>query len=77
MRFSGLEDQMDRKTALQWVCPSASWRGRHGPSSSSRSEDEPTPWLSRGEALTLVLLLSLGLWALIWGAVSLEADGLR
>ena len=68
---------MDRKTALQWVCPSASWWGRHGAPSSASSEYEPTPWPSRGEALTLVLLLSLGLWALIWGAVSLEADGLR
>jgi hypothetical protein len=71
MAFSpGLDGRMDRKTALQWVCPSARVGGRHGPSTSA-------PWPSRGEALTLVLLLSLGLWALIWGAVSLGADGLR
>ena len=63
-RFSGLEDQMDRKTALQLVCPSACGGGRHGPSPSS-------PWPSRGEAPMLVLLVSLGLWALIWAAVSL------
>jgi hypothetical protein len=29
--------------------------------------------LSRGEALILVLLLSLGFWAAIWGAVGLLA----
>ena len=29
--------------------------------------------LSPGEALILVLLFSLGLWVLIWGAVSLLA----
>ena len=35
-------------------------------------------WLSRGEALILVLFLSLGLWAVIWGALSLLAlCGLR
>jgi hypothetical protein len=31
--------------------------------------------LSRGEALILVLLLSLGLWAATWGAVALLALG--
>ena len=57
---------MDRKTALQW------W-GRHGPSASRRSECDPVLTLSRGETLILVLMLSLGLWALIWGALSLLA----
>ena len=34
-------------------------------------------WLSRGEALILVLLLSFGLWAAIWGAIALLAVGGR
>jgi hypothetical protein len=33
--------------------------------------------LSRGEALILVLLLSFGLWAAIWGGVALLATGGR
>lgn len=68
---------MDRKTTLQWVYPASSGKVRHGPSP-SRSECEPTLPLSRGETLILVLLLSLGLWALIWAGVSiLGAYGLR
>ena len=69
---------MDRKITLQWIYPAASGKVRHGPSPSSRSECESSLQLSRGETLILVLLLSLGLWALIWAGVSiLGAYGLR
>jgi hypothetical protein len=44
--------------------------GRRSP---SRSERKPAFWLSSGEALILVLLLSFGLWAAIWGAIALLA----
>ena len=40
---------------------------------SPRSEMRAAFRLSRGEALILVLLLSLGLWAATWGAVALLA----
>jgi hypothetical protein len=40
---------------------------------SFRSERKAALWLSTGEALILILLLSLGLWATIWGAVALLA----
>jgi hypothetical protein len=62
----------------QWVYAAASSKVRHGPSPSAGSECEPTPELSRGGALILVLLSSFGLWALIWATVSLlAAYGLR
>jgi hypothetical protein len=66
---------MDRETTLQWVCPAASFRVRHEPSPSpwSGSECEPTRWAERGEALISAVLLSLGLWALVWAAISLLA----
>jgi hypothetical protein len=69
----GVEKQMDRKSVSQWVYSAACWRVRHEPSSSSCSECDLALRLSRGETLILVLLVSLGLWALIWGAVSLLA----
>ena len=63
---------MDRNTALHRVCSAASCRVRHPPPLPFlRSECSSTLQLSRGEALILVSLLSLGLWALIWTAVSL------
>ena len=63
---------MDRKTTLQWVDdPAASGRLGHRPASSARLERDPALRLSRGDTLILVLLLSLGLWALIWAGVSL------
>jgi hypothetical protein len=69
---------MDRKSASQWVHRAAFCEVRHEPSPSSRAESDPTLRLNRGETLIFVLLLSLGLWALIWGAVSvLAACGLR
>jgi hypothetical protein len=69
---------MDRKTTSQWIYPVASSSVRHRPLLSSGSECEPTLRLSRRETLMLVLSLSLGLWALIWAAVSmLGVFGLR
>jgi hypothetical protein len=51
---------------------------RHRPSSIRQTGCGATLQLSRGEALILVLFLSLGLWAVIWGALSLLAlCGLR
>jgi len=76
--FRSWEDQLDRKAAFQRVWSFAFCRVSHEPSSSAISGSEPTHRLSPGEALTLVLLLSLGLWVLIWAAVSLLAVyGLR
>jgi hypothetical protein len=69
---------MERKAALQQVCSGASCEVAHRPSSFPSSEDGPAPDVRRGETLILVLLVSLGLWAFIWGAVSLlGAYGLR
>jgi len=61
---------MDRTTTSQPVYSAASRRARHEASRSPGSEYDPT-LLSRGETLILVVLLSLGLWALVWGTVSL------
>ena len=70
--FSGrLEEQMDTKTALQRVGSAPSSISQHPPSPFRRMECGLMLQLGRGEALTLVLVLSLGLWALIWAAVSL------
>jgi hypothetical protein len=50
----------------------------NGPTSFRQTGCGATLQVSRGEALILVLLLSLGLWALTWGALSLLAlCGLR
>jgi hypothetical protein len=43
--------------------------------SSARSQRKPGFWLSGGEALILVLLVSFGLWAVIWSGVALLAVG--
>jgi len=70
--FSGrLEEQMDTKTALQRVCSAPSSINQRPPSPSRRMGSGLILQLGQGEALTLVLVLSLGLWALIWAAVSL------
>jgi hypothetical protein len=42
---------------------------------SLRAEHKTALRLSRGEALVLVVLLSFGFWAAIWGAVALLAAG--
>jgi hypothetical protein len=42
---------------------------------SFRSERKAALQLRRGKALILILLLSLGLWAIIWGAVTLLLTG--
>ena len=64
---------MDRSTASE----DASWGDRDGPTPSDQSGCKAAFRLSRGEALILVLLLSLGLWAATWGAVALLAVGGR
>ena len=74
----GLKEQMNRDTS-QWARP-ADANGIRGRATTPprRSDGDPTFALNRGETLILVLLLSLGLWGLIWGAVSLLAMcGLR
>ena len=40
---------------------------------SLRAEQKAALWLSKGEVLVLVVLLSFGLWAALWGAVALVA----
>ena len=60
---------MDTKTALQRVCSAPSSINQRLPSPSRQSG--LILQLGQGEGLTLVLVLSLGLWALIWAAVSL------
>jgi len=67
------ERQMDRKSASQSIYRVAFCGGRDELSPSSRAESDPTLRLNRGETPIFVLLLSLGLWALIWGVVSLLA----
>ena len=64
---------MDRKTALQWVCSAVSYQVLHEPSPRLRpgSQCTPTRELSLGETLISAVLLSLGLRALIWGAICL------
>jgi hypothetical protein len=62
---------MDRKSSWQWVSSATSGEVRHEPSPLLRSEPDATLRLSPGETLILALLASLGLWALIWGAVAL------
>ena len=74
----GVEEQMGRNTASQWVCSVNSSGARQRSSPHSRKEGDPPHRPSRGEMLILVLFLSLGLWALIWAGVSvLGAYGLR
>jgi hypothetical protein len=62
---------MDRKSTWQSVSSAASGKVRHEPSPSLCSEPDATLRLSPGETLILALLASLGLWALLWGAVAL------
>lgn len=68
---------MDRNmTTTERVRPADFWSVGVELSPPVRSEAKAAFSLSRGEALILVLLLSFGLWAAIWGAVALLAvDG--
>jgi len=71
------EEEMDRNIGSERAWPSDFWSVAVAPSPSARSKTKSVLWLSRGEALILVLLLSFGLWAAIWGAVALLAVGGR
>jgi hypothetical protein len=68
---------MDRNIGSERAWPSDFWSVAVEPSPSVRSEPKAVLWLNRGEALVLVLLLSFGLWAAIWGAIALLAVGGR
>jgi hypothetical protein len=68
---------MDRSIGSERAWPSDFWSVAVEPSPSVRSERDAALWLSRGDALMLVLLLSFGLWASIWGAIALLAVGGR
>jgi hypothetical protein len=57
------------KAALQRIGFAAFDRLWHRPSLSLRSRRAPTHQLNREDTLLLVLLLSLGLWAIIWAGV--------
>ena len=66
---------MHRKIAMELAYPTDFWSiGEESPPS-LRSECKPSVWLSRGEALVLVLFASIGLWAAIWGVIALLAVG--
>jgi hypothetical protein len=70
------EEGMDSNiAATERVCLADFWRVGVETSSPSQSESKAAFSLSRGEALTMVLLLSFGFWAAIWGAVVLLAVG--
>jgi hypothetical protein len=62
---------MDRQTRLGCLCSAAFCPVLHTSPPPPPSGCEPLPTLSWGEALILVVLSSLGLWALIWGLISL------
>ena len=70
--ISGLEgEQIDRSALFERVWSAASYRSSPDASQPRYSGGEAIPRLIPGEALALVLLFSLGFWALIWGAVLL------
>ena len=67
---------MHRKIAMELAYPTDFWSIREESPPSLRSECKASPvWLSRGEALVLVLFASVGLWAAIWGVIALLAVG--
>jgi hypothetical protein len=68
---------MDRNIATERAYSADFWSVGEEPAPSARPECQAAFLLSRGEALILVLLLSLGLWAATWGAVALLAMGGR
>jgi len=68
---------MDKSIGPASAWPSDCWSVAVAPSPSVRSQRKAVLWLSRGEALILVLLLSFGLWAAIWGTIALLAIAVR
>ena len=69
---------MDRDVGSKHVCSVPSHTVQHQPLSPCQIVCGPTLELSRGEALILVLIFSLGLWVALWAALSLLARcGLR
>jgi hypothetical protein len=67
LRPVGAGDGQEYRATTEHVHPAYFWSVGVEPSPSSRSEFKAAFSLSKGEALTLVLLLSFGLWAAIWG----------
>lgn len=66
--YPGVEEQTGQEEHVAvGFTPPLFRRVRREASPSLRSEPDATPRLSRGETLILVLLLSLGVWALIRG----------
>jgi hypothetical protein len=63
---------VDRNIGLERPWPS-DFRSIETESLLSFRSERKAALLRRGEALILILLLSLGLWATIWGAVALLA----
>ena len=67
------EGEMDGNITTGRTSPADFWNAGEEALPSLPAEHKTAFWLSRGEALVLVILLSLGLWAAIWGAVALLA----
>jgi hypothetical protein len=67
-RYTQLAERVSRNTAIKRAHSDRFFKSRRGLSSpSSRWKGEPMPRLSDGQAILLILLLSLGLWVVIWG----------
>jgi hypothetical protein len=64
---------MDGNITTGRARPADIWNAGEEALPSLRAEQKAALWLSRGEALVLVVLLSFGLWAALWGAVALVA----
>jgi hypothetical protein len=68
---------MDTNIATERAYSADFWSAGEEPAPSARPECKAAFPLNRGEALILVLLLSLGLSAATWGAIALLAMGGR
>jgi hypothetical protein len=66
---------MDRNIASGRARSADFWSAGEEALPSLRAEHKTGLWLSGVEALVLVVLLSFGFWAAIWGAVALLAAG--
>ena len=66
---------MDGNIMMGRARPADFWNAGEEALPSLRAEHKTAPWPSRGEALVLVVLLSVGFWAAIWGAIALLAAG--